>query len=158
MAVRRDPAPCHASAPTAAWSLPASTASISSARHEAGRWLSSTGASAEESQDVTLVVSELVTNAVRASRADDSIQLELAATDHGWAITVRDRGEGFVPTATAFPDDPLAIGGRGLPVVSALAGPLSVERDAQGRNVVRTALLGQERRAITSTESGRSTR
>ena len=103
-------------------------------------------------------MSELVTNAVRASRADDSVHLELAATDDGWAITVRNRGEGFVPPTTGFPDDPLAVGGRGLPVVSALAGPLTVERDAQGWNVVRTALLGQERRAITPAGSGRSTR
>ena len=158
MAVRRDPLPCRSAVPTAAWSLPASTASISSARHEAGQWLAATGASEEESQDVTLVVSELVTNAVHASRAHDSIQLELTVTDEGWAITVRDRGEGFVPTATGFPDDPLSTGGRGLPVVSALAGPLSVDRDAQGWNVVRTALLGQERRDITSRGSGRSNR
>jgi len=158
MAVRQNPLRSRPALPTAAWNLPASTASISSARHEAGRWLASAGASAEDSQDVTLVVSELVTNAVRASAADDSVQLELAATDDGWAITVRDRGEGFEPATPELPDDPLSIGGRGLAVVSTLAGPLSVERDAQGWNVVRTALLGQERRAITSRGSGRSTR
>jgi anti-sigma regulatory factor (Ser/Thr protein kinase) len=158
MAARRDPPPSRSTVPTAAWNLPASTASISSARHHADRWLASSGASAEESRDVALVVSELVTNAVRASQADDTVQLELAATDDGWAITVRDRGEGFVPSTTGFPADPLAVGGRGLPVVSTLAGPLSVERDAQGWNVVRTALLGQERRAITSAGSGRSDR
>lgn len=104
------------------------------------------------------MLSELVTNAVRASPPHDEIRVELSAGPLGWGVAVSDRGAGFdVPAQGATPG-PLAVGGRGLRVVSEVGGPLSVEQD-EGWTVVRTTVAtGSGDRVITSAGSGRSGR
>jgi anti-sigma regulatory factor (Ser/Thr protein kinase) len=166
MAVPEDQLPSRAGrappnhAPPSEWTLPAVTASIPWARHLAAGWLAAAGAPEPETQDVQLVLSELVTNAVLASRgAEGDIRVELTAEPVGWGIAVSDCGGGFVaPDAPAAPD-PLSVGGRGLHVVAEVAGPLSVQRD-DGWTVVRTmvasAPAGDPR--ITRAGSGRSGR
>lgn len=104
------------------------------------------------------MLSELVTNAVRASPPDDEIRVELSAGPLGWGVAVSDRGAGFVLPGHDASPSPFGVGGRGLRVVSEVAGPLSVEQD-QGWTVVRTTVAtGSGDRVITSAGSGRSGR
>jgi len=145
-------------APPTVWTFPAESASIPWARQVAARWLAAAGASEPVTQDVQLVLSELVSNAVRASRPEDEIRVELTAGPLGWGVAVGDSGCDFVPPAAdpAPAPGPLAVGGRGLHVVSMLAGPLSVEHD-HGWTVVRTTVAAASAgdRVITSGGSGR---
>jgi anti-sigma regulatory factor (Ser/Thr protein kinase) len=109
-------------------------------------------------RDVQLVLSELVTNAVRASGPEGDIRVELTAGPPSWGVAVGDCGSGFVlPEGAAA--DPLAVGGRGLHVVAEVAGPVSVQHD-RGWTVVRTVVASAPAgdRVITPTGSGRSGR
>ena len=119
----------------------------------------SAGAPEPVTRDVQLVLSELVTNAVRASRPDGDIRVELAAGPPGWEVVVSDCGSGFVLPQGGSAADPLAVGGRGLHVVAEVAGPVSVEHD-RGWTVVRTVVTSAAAgdRVITPTGSGRSGR
>ncbi len=47
--------------------------------------------------DVVLVVSELVTNSVRHSASDQSIEMKVEVSDSVIRVEVSDRGAGFVP-------------------------------------------------------------
>jgi anti-sigma regulatory factor (Ser/Thr protein kinase) len=143
-------------APPTVWTFPAESASIPSARQRAAGWLAAAGASEPVTQDVQLVLSELVSNAVRASRPEDEIRVELTAGPLGWGVAVGDCGGDFVPPAAGPAPGPLAVGGRGLHVVSMLAGALSVEHD-HGWTVVRTTVAAASAgdRVITSGGSGR---
>jgi anti-sigma regulatory factor (Ser/Thr protein kinase) len=157
MAVPEDQLPFRAGrAPPTAWTFPAESASIPWARQLAAGWLAAAGASEPVTQDVQLVLSELVTNAVRASRPEDQIRVELTAGPLGWGVAVGDCGGDFLPPAAGAVPGPLAVGGRGLHVVSKLAGPLSVEHD-HGWTVVRTMVASAGDR-VTSRGSGRSGR
>jgi anti-sigma regulatory factor (Ser/Thr protein kinase) len=80
--------------------------------------------------DISLLVSELVTNSVRHGRAGEEDRLELTAHRGGGRlrIEVADWGPGFDREARANrPDD--AIGGWGLVLVDRLADRWGVERD-----------------------------
>jgi len=129
-----------ATAPGVTWMLPATPSSIRPARQQTSDWLAAAGASTAESRDAALVVSELFTNAVRASKPQDRVRVELASTAAGWAISVADLGEVFSPLTRDAAHGPLAVGGRGLHVVSSVAGPVTVHRDPQGWTVVRAVL------------------
>ena len=140
MSVPEDQLPSRAGrAPPGEWTLPAESGSIPSARHLAAGWLSAAGASEPASRDVQLVLSELVTNAVRASQPDDEIRVELTAGPLGWGVAVSDCAGDFVLPAADVVPGPLAVGGRGLHVVAEVAGPLSVEHE-HGWTVVRTTV------------------
>lgn len=103
--------------------LPAAASSPRRARRWAGEALAGSALSAAEHGDVALVISELVTNAVRHARTDAgsaSVVLRLAASPERIRIEVSDGGAGFWPAVIARPDDD-ALGGRGLFVIDALA-------------------------------------
>ncbi len=78
--------------------------------------------SGAEHDDVALLISELVTNAVRhsGSRARGTLTVRLAASEDCIRIEVSDCGAGFAPTAIPRPS-PDAPGGRGLFLVDAIA-------------------------------------
>jgi anti-sigma regulatory factor (Ser/Thr protein kinase) len=80
--------------------------------------------------DLELVVSELVTNALRhgGSREGNPIELTVLDGPHGTRVEVRDRGEGFLAPWSPGPDDPWEPGGRGLQIVDRLARHWGVER------------------------------
>lgn len=80
--------------------------------------------------DAALIVSELVTNAVRAGSATVSVTLEHIAG--ALAVQVRDDAAGWPEQRAAGVDDP---GGRGLPLVSAISRRWGV-RMARGGKVV----------------------
>lgn len=70
--------------------------------------------------DVKLLVSELVTNAVRHPQDNGRIELEVAATSDNVRVVVSDPGTGFTkPKVGAPPAD--QFGGRGLLIVDRIA-------------------------------------
>jgi anti-sigma regulatory factor (Ser/Thr protein kinase) len=77
--------------------------------------------------DLLLVVSELVTNAVRHGPDRGPIHLEVQR-DHVVRIEVQDQGEGFERPARPRPRQEFPIGGFGLTVVGRLATGWGVTR------------------------------
>jgi anti-sigma regulatory factor (Ser/Thr protein kinase) len=80
----------------------------------------------ELAEDVLLVVSELVTNAIRHGRPD--VVLGLEPLDPGLRILVSDCGEAL-PIAQQLPPDPDAPSGRGLLIVASTAAAWGVRRN-----------------------------
>jgi anti-sigma regulatory factor (Ser/Thr protein kinase) len=83
----------------------------------------------EKLRDVRLLVSELVTNAVRHAKLSsaDVIRLVLEVADHALRVEVHDPGGGFVPT-TPTPD-PARPSGWGLYLVAELSDRWGVDSD-----------------------------
>jgi anti-sigma regulatory factor (Ser/Thr protein kinase) len=79
--------------------------------------------------DVQLLVSELVTNAVRHAdlHACDVIRLVVELADRGLRVEVHDPGGGFVPTTPS--PDPARPSGWGLYLVAELADRWGVHSD-----------------------------
>jgi anti-sigma regulatory factor (Ser/Thr protein kinase) len=77
-------------------------------------------------RDVRLLVSELVTNAVKYGPEEGAIRLIVESDDRRTRFTVHDAGVGPLPEMRAE-DDP-APGGHGLRLVDALADRWGVER------------------------------
>jgi len=81
---------------------------------------------AERTEDATLLVSELVTNAVKYGPEEETIKLIVEQEDRCTRFTVHDLGLGPLPEMRAE-DDPTP-GGHGLRLVDALADRWGVER------------------------------
>jgi anti-sigma regulatory factor (Ser/Thr protein kinase) len=77
-----------------------------------------------------LVISELVTNAVRHAGTDIHVALSLRGT--GFTMTVHDFGRG---EPHVVPPDQRVIGGRGLAMVDRLAESWGVDTDRDGKSV-----------------------
>jgi len=87
-------------------------------------------------EKLTLVVSELVTNSLihAGLAADDVVNLYLADRPGGLVhLAVQDGGPGFAPPPS--PADPLALGGRGLPIVAQLSETWGIYCDPDGCTV-----------------------
>ena len=80
-------------------------------------------------RDVRLLVSELVTNAVRHANlsSGDVIRLVFEVADHALRVEVHDPGGGFVPTAPS--PDPARPSGWGLYLVAELSDRWGVDSD-----------------------------
>jgi serine/threonine-protein kinase RsbW len=80
-------------------------------------------------RDVRLLVSELVTNAVRHANLDsgDAIDLVIELADNALRVEVHDPGGGFVPRAPT--PDPMRPSGWGLYLVAELADRWGVDSD-----------------------------
>jgi anti-sigma regulatory factor (Ser/Thr protein kinase) len=78
---------------------------------------------------LALLVSELMTNAVRHTRRPpgDPVNLEVVRDARRVRLTVRDRGQGFEPPVLHH-RAPLTGGGRGLAIVDALSDAWGVDR------------------------------
>jgi serine/threonine-protein kinase RsbW len=91
----------------------------SEARRTIGEWLDGVlDRSAVE--DVKLLVSELVTNAVRHPRAEGPIDVALELGKGTVRVEVSDPGDGFAKPQVG-PPPPDALGGRGLLIVDRVA-------------------------------------
>ena len=101
--------------------LPRSTDAPRQARH-----LISDLVAPERVDDATLLVSELVTNAVKYGPEDEAIRLIVGHGEDRTRFTVHDLGLGPLPEMRSE-DDP-APGGHGLRLVDALADRWGVER------------------------------
>lgn len=101
--------------------LPICPDSASRARHALQQVLFARGIGGEARDDVLLIMSELVTNAIRHGRpldSDGTVHVDWKVSDRGVAIEVTDGGEGLpLPAALTGHGE----GGRGLAIVDALA-------------------------------------
>ncbi len=107
--------------------LPASPEAASAARHA----LDELGDAVPDARlrDVRLLVSEVVTNAVRHANlvAGDAIELVVELNRRTLRVEVHDRGGGFVPSAPS--PDPTRPSGWGLYLVAELADRWGVDSD-----------------------------
>ena len=107
--------------------LPASPEAASVARHA----LDDLGDAVPDARlrDVRLLVSEVVTNAVRHANlaAGDAIELVVELKRHTLRVEVHDPGGGFVPSAPS--PDPTRPSGWGLYLVAELADRWGVDSD-----------------------------
>ncbi len=102
----------------ASWQLPDDMVAASVARDHAARWAGDLGWDVAETDDLVLVVSELVANGIR--HGGPPVGLELSSTTDGLArVVVTDRGVGGEPVPRAAADDEGS--GRGLALVRALS-------------------------------------
>ena len=101
---------------------------IGRARHDVRSALNSTHVEGPVASDLMLLVSELVTNAVRHARGD-AFEIRLDVRPERLRLEVRDEGPGFAPQVAPRED---GSGGYGLLIVEQLADRWGVERDEQG--------------------------
>lgn len=127
------------------WRFPAHPASVRRARHAVAEALPY-GLRAHLGDDLGLLTSELVTNAVRygARREDDGlVELVLWPADGHYWLAVSDAGTGSRVPAVAHPDADSETG-RGLVLVDRLATAWTVRpRPARGRSVIAGLRLDQ---------------
>ncbi|MET8696263.1 ATP-binding protein [Streptomyces bauhiniae] len=112
---------------------PKTRASVSKARDFARLFADGTGADGL-ADDLVLIVSELVTNAVLHGKTPPGRQVEVTL-DHSAGrvrVEVRDTGEG-IPRRR--PSVPLAVAGRGLEIVDALSEKWGVTEQVVGKTV-----------------------
>jgi anti-sigma regulatory factor (Ser/Thr protein kinase) len=103
-------------------------AMVGVARHDLRRWLGEHGCTNVE--DATLVLSELVTNAMVHARAGCTIEVQ--HHDHLLRLDVHDLSPAPPIIGSARPHD---LGGRGLPLVAAIAQAWGWEPTNSGKRV-----------------------
>ena len=89
---------------------------------------SNRGSVAERTDDAILLVSELVTNAVKYGPEHGEIRLIVAETDSTMRVTVHDTGAGPLPEMRPRDRLPHEGGGHGLRLVDRVADRWGVER------------------------------
>ncbi|HEY3941647.1 MAG TPA: ATP-binding protein [Acidimicrobiales bacterium] len=116
-------------------------ASPAEARAWARSSLRSGGIAGVDVGDVLLVVSELVTNAVR--HGSGAVDVELRVEGDAVGVGVHDSGRVFTPPPPGAPD---GAGGRGLFLVAAISRQWGIEASASGKTVwARVPLPGPTR-------------
>ncbi|WP_155884829.1 ATP-binding protein [Actinomadura flavalba] len=120
----------------------AGTAWVSEARNLAGQWADAEGFPAEVIEDVRLVASELVANAVEHAAGSEGVLLRLYRCDVGATVEVWDalgakRPKVMVP-------DLLNESGRGMAIVEALSYKWDVNPLANGGKAVWAVIEGGE--------------
>lgn len=119
----------------ALWRFPARPASVGRARRALSDWLPKDVPDALHA-DLTLLTSELVTNAVRyGGGVEDRVELVVWAADGHYWLAVSDPGDGR--PVMRQPPDVQRESGRGLLLVDALAAAWGVRaRPYRGKSVV----------------------
>jgi len=119
-------------------SLPFEPAAAATARREVGGWLELLGLSPLV-DDATLVVSELIANALR--HAQPPIALHAVRLREGVRLEISDGSHDAMAPQSRIPDvtDP---NGRGLGIVSALTNDWGVRADPHGKTVWAELPLG----------------
>ena len=118
---------------------------------EARRWLrtilAARGVAGSRVADAELIAEELLTNVVRAARAEDGdsfLSLQLVLTPVAIELTLQDNGPAFDPLALASPAldaaiEERSVGGLGVHIVRALADDCRYAR-IDGRNILTVRL------------------
>lgn len=95
-------------------------------RSEVRAWCATQEISPELCEDTLLTVSELFSNAARASVAEHEVLVRVAANGNGLTIEVENTGPGFDLAALPTPS-PTQRGGRGV-AIAKVFGTVSVEQ------------------------------
>lgn len=121
--------------------FPADTAVIAAARRRFTAWLEDGEIPEDVVDDLELVLSELLANAVRAAGAADADLVHVVASFDGEAVVLEvcnPRASWVDPEHRWDLDDPLRTGGRGLLIVESLVDGLEVDDDrSAGTTTVR---------------------
>lgn len=121
--------------------MTAGQSSLSRVRALTATVLMAYGAAGETAAAAQLVLSELVSNAVRACGDDVPLVVEVYVSDSGVAVNVHDPVAELLPQASeSAMDDDEAVSGRGLPLLALLCSDFSVATSAIGKQV--RCLLG----------------
>jgi serine/threonine-protein kinase RsbW len=109
-------------------------ASASAARREIALDLESRGVSQDTIEDTTLVLSELLGNAIRHCdiTADDQLDVTWAVQPDAVVVSVADPSRSVPARRHAAPDAP---SGRGLAIIEAVATAWGVQRTRRGKRV-----------------------
>jgi anti-sigma regulatory factor (Ser/Thr protein kinase) len=113
------------------WKMPAEAASVSAARHHLVGLLHERGWEAERIDDAALMTTELATNAVEHARSPFTVTADVAG--HSLRVAVHDASP-LPPVAVRAPSA-VALRGRGLALVAALADRWGYDPDSSGKTV-----------------------
>ena len=106
-------------------------------RRIAQTWMDAVGATWDE---LPLVTTELLCNALDASPPDRPVEVRLETSGHDLAVSVLDAGSGL--KARNFAPPPVSsVRGRGLSIVDSLADRLTIDR-RDGQTLVTARKLG----------------
>ncbi|MFF0789304.1 ATP-binding protein [Streptomyces spiralis] len=125
-----------------AFPLPHTPGTVSAVRHRVSALLGAWDLPAEAADDVLLVVSELVTNALVHARPPATLRLWRLPVDGRRTVHVEvsDRGPAAPPGPAAAPDPDEH--GRGLDIVTALSARCGVRADRDGTSRWAEVLAG----------------
>jgi serine/threonine-protein kinase RsbW len=119
-------------------SLPRQPSSVTRARHVLSTLLSLTDAGDEARGHLEVLISEACANAVIHADRDSAVDVKIVIDDHDCVIEVGNRGStpDGAGLAARLPD-PLTIGGRGLPLIAALADTAAFLQEQRDRVLLR---------------------
>ena len=119
-------------------SLPRQSSSVTRARQALATLLNLTDAGEECRGHLAVLVSEACANAVAHADRDSTVDLSVVIDDHDCVIEVGNRGAtpDGAGLAAELPD-PLTVGGRGLPLIAALADTAAFVPGEPGRVLLR---------------------
>jgi serine/threonine-protein kinase RsbW len=115
-------------------SLPRHTSSVTRARHVLTTLLSLTDAGEEARGHLAVLISEACANAVVHAEPDSTVDVTIVIDEHHCLIEVGNRGStpDGARLAAELPD-PMTVGGRGLPLIAALADTAAFLDEQPGR-------------------------
>jgi len=126
--------------------LPHAPSSVGQARHRLGSDLRTHGIAEAAICDATLVLSELMSNAVRHARPLPGAQIRVAWTlDDGTLELAVSDGGGPTQPRTGRPASVSSLGGRGLGIVDHLSRRWGTRSDDHGATVWAVLAVGQAR-------------
>ncbi len=115
--------------------LTAVPAHVATARHRLARWLSDVAVVPSRVHDITLAVSEAVTNAIEhGSGCDASKLVSVQASVHNQALTATVSDSGRWIDSPPRPDSPTQRG-RGLILIDGLTNSVDIARTATGTQI-----------------------
>lgn len=123
---------------TVALSLPRENSSITLVRRLLDRLLASVGCSGDCRADWAVMVSEACTNAVGHSQGEGDVEVTIMVQDDRCTVEVGNPDGSFDErTMRAAMPDPMAEGGRGLPLIRILADTVQILHPRPGWVLVR---------------------
>jgi serine/threonine-protein kinase RsbW len=119
-------------------SLPRQPSSVTRARHVLTTLISLTDASEDSRGHLAVLISEACANAVMHADRNSTVDIRIVIDDHDCLIEVGNRGSkpDGAGLTTGLPD-PLTVGGRGLPLIAALADTAAFLKEQPGRVLLR---------------------
>ncbi len=132
-------------------SLPRQKSSVTRARHVLTTLLSLTDAGEESAGLLAFLISEACANAVVHADHDSTVDITIDINGHDCRLEVGNRGS--TPDGAGLTGDlpdPLTVGGRGLPLIAALADTAAFVPGRRGQVVLRMT-----KRLTAASDSGR---
>lgn len=114
-------------------SLPRHTSTVACSRTVLAVLLSVVGTTTECREELAVIMTEACTNAVVHSAPDSGVDISVIIEDDQCVLEIGNQGATTGVKITRQPDDPLRIGGRGLPLMATLADTVAFLPSAPGQ-------------------------